>query len=447
MRLCGIIFLLCFLSILGGPAAAAACMQRAGPVDGPDAHLRITIGEEELRLDLVVNLLFADALLGVLHEDRERLAATEHAALHAALARKLRSQVHVFCAERELVASERGFSVLDPDRRLLPLFPRFGLRALTKLRIVLAFPIAAGPASLRLRWAAFPPDLARASAQGIPPAEVRATILADGRELQRIFSVAQPDFVWQRGASEPAARFAAVAPAPLPVTIDLPLLTIGLGAAFFLALVLNSFMGSRRRRLPRGLYWRRSLGLAVLCVLLGLLAWPFGHLRVQAPLAMQPLPTRVQARSVFAALHANLYRGFDFGTETEIYDALARSVHGRLLEQLYDSLYRGLLMREEGDTLSRVRELTLLAADVDEPELSDGRFQFSLRARWRVVADLSHWGHGHQRTNEYEAHYSVASFGKSWRIVAYQPLAARRIDPNAASAPRTPDAPRIGRGR
>jgi hypothetical protein len=79
-------------------------------------------------------------------------------------------------------------------------------------------------------------------------------------------------------------------------------------------------------------------------------------LRVPAPFGNKAeLPDAAQARAVFEPLHANIYRAFDYSKEGDIYDALARSVEGEYLEQLYRQVYESLVMRDEGGAMSRVQ--------------------------------------------------------------------------------------------
>ncbi|MBD3320640.1 MAG: hypothetical protein GF350_06055, partial [Chitinivibrionales bacterium] len=51
------------------------------------------------------------------------------------------------------------------------------------------------------------------------------------------------------------------------------------------------------------------------------------------------MPSPGEARALFASLHRNIYRAFDYSTESEIYDALSKSVDGDLLTGIYTEVY------------------------------------------------------------------------------------------------------------
>ena len=55
-----------------------------------------------------------------------------------------------------------------------------------------------------------------------------------------------------------------------------------------------------------------------------------------------------EAGDIFEQLHKNMFRAFDYHSESEIYDALARSVHGELLQRLYLEVIDSLRISEQG---------------------------------------------------------------------------------------------------
>ena len=60
-----------------------------------------------------------------------------------------------------------------------------------------------------------------------------------------------------------------------------------------------------------------------------------------------------QALAVFRPLHANIYRAFDYDTESDVYDALERVVEGKLLDRLYDEIYTDLVLADDGARSAR----------------------------------------------------------------------------------------------
>jgi hypothetical protein len=135
-----------------------------------------------------------------------------------------------------------------------------------------------------------------------------------------------------------------------------------------------------------------------------------------------------EALAVFRPLHANIYLAFDYTDEGQVYDALARSVDGQLLDDLYNEIYRSLVMEEEGGAVSRIRHVEPISNRVTSIGLLEGVIAFSVEARWQVDGAVSHWGHSHSRTNEYLAEYTVVSGPEGWRIAASRVLEQTRVD-------------------
>ncbi len=137
--------------------------------------------------------------------------------------------------------------------------------------------------------------------------------------------------------------------------------------------------------------------------------------------------------AIFAPLHENIFRAFDYARESDVYDALARSVDGPLLDTVYNEVYSGLILREEGGALCRVKTLTPIESRVVTPASSRTGGRFTVRARWQVEGVVYHWGHSHTRTSEYLAEYAVEPRPGGWRVVALMPLEQRRIETEAQS--------------
>jgi hypothetical protein len=112
-------------------------------------------------------------------------------------------------------------------------------------------------------------------------------------------------------------------------------------------------------------------------------AWPLARWQLPSPLAAAPQLDEEQAAAILAALHKNIYRAFDYRDEEQVYDALAKSVDGPLLRDLYLEIRRGLVMQEQGGAVSRIREVEILdrrktAPQPDSRELGRTRLCLSL---------------------------------------------------------------------
>ena len=131
---------------------------------------------------------------------------------------------------------------------------------------------------------------------------------------------------------------------------------------------------------------------------------------------MTAVSTGEKSRETVAeSLLRNIYRAFDYRSESDIYDALARSVDGDLLADLYLKIRQGLLMQEQGGAVARVKDVKILKAEPLDGKNKNG---FNERVTWQVEGTVEHWGHIHTRVNEYAADLQIEAAGGSWRIAA-----------------------------
>src|ERR1039458_3758910 len=77
--------------------------------------------------------------------------------------------------------------------------------------------------------------------------------------------------------------------------------------------------------------------------------------------AVAAISTSEKSREAVAeSLLRNVYRAFDYHSESDIYDALARSVQGDLLADLYLKIKQGLIMQEQGGAVAHVQEVKVV---------------------------------------------------------------------------------------
>jgi hypothetical protein len=123
-------------------------------------------------------------------------------------------------------------------------------------------------------------------------------------------------------------------------------------------------------------------------------------------------------------LLGNLYRSFDSREESRIYDALARSVAGDLLTRVYLETRRDLEVENQGGAVARVREVALVDSTF---EPLPGARGFVSDCTWTVTGSVGHWGHVHQRTNQYRARIVVEALEGAWKITGLQVLQEQRL--------------------
>ena len=130
-----------------------------------------------------------------------------------------------------------------------------------------------------------------------------------------------------------------------------------------------------------------------------------------------------RASAVVAGLLHNVYRAFDFRSEGQIYDVLAKSVAGELLEEIYLETRRGLDLQSQGGARAKVKDVELVELEVRAAE----GVAFTARATWHVAGAVGHWGHVHERRNRYRAELHVVPDGGAWKLFRVDILEEERL--------------------
>lgn len=399
------------------------------PKDGPDADLRFILGEQSLRAVIVLNLSFLDGFLEVSRENADALDPFEYDGTRDALTEYFAEHNSVTIDDIVVKPVAVEFDVEDADPKLLPLFPNDGARALTRVRLVLDYTLLTPPKRVGLVWSAYPFEAVWETSGGTARMKVQARLAVPGEELLISFSEDEPEYLWHR-SNEHESRFAAVPNSEPPERPSLHALSAGL----VLLLGLATLLGGARAR--RSLSW--SLPATLLSAWLG-----WGVFVLPLPYGDEGLPDEREALAVFEPLHANIYRAFDYTTESDVYDALARSVDGDLLSALYDQIYRGLVMAEHGGAVSRVTAVRPIETQIETIGTlpPDDRPGFTVDSTWQVDGVVHHWGHSHTRVNEHRARYTVCAGADGWRITSSQVLEQRRIAGSPLPDPVEPEVP------
>jgi hypothetical protein len=253
------------------------------------------------------------------------------------------------------------------------------------------------------------------------PDEVVAVISEFGRKRIVTFSPDEPEYTWHSDGQARHVNPMAIVPVAAQHTIRVPLVPIAAGVLLILLL-------------PAARSGRLSSGFTAIAVSVLLCAGVAGqHVgRVE----MTPfwrrgieIPDATQAKEIFAALHSNVYRAFDYETEDDIYDALAQSVSGALLTDIYNDVYQGLIMRDEGGAVCKIEKVEMLRSERLEAAAEDNRkrAQFKISCDWRVLGLVEHWGHAHRRVNEYSAVYTLTPSDERWKISGVEMNEQKRI--------------------
>ena len=128
------------------------------------------------------------------------------------------------------------------------------------------------------------------------------------------------------------------------------------------------------------------------------------------------------SRLVGDLLH-NVYRAFDYRGEEAIYDALARSVSGELLTDIYLETRRGLELANQGGARVKVKSTEVLRAQLEDRVAN----RLSINSEWNVAGSVGHWGHIHQRTNRYLANIEISEIDGVWKLTGLEVLDEQRL--------------------
>ena len=423
-------------------ASGTAWLSPAGVLAHPGQHvdLRISIADEEVVYEILMSNDFLNAVLAGPREELE-LALEDQAFRFVDPAQEQRERGAVEALFREAnPLSVDGIDVkpILGDMRFVPAADPLSYVLSTKLppdlRVVLAYPTKGRPRQVAMAW-----DLYPSARSGLPGLNyVYAELDAYDENTIVVFTNREPEVVWHAPGKPARQRVMPVLVAAEPAGIPVPLVSVGVIVVW--GLFLAALRASSRWRSARG----AALLLSVVPVVIAVCCHDVLTVRVAAPWGggAEALDA-AEAGGVFTSLHRNVYRAFDYKTESDIYDVLAQSVAGDLLDQVYNEVYQSLIVRDQGGAVARVQSVDVLDTEL----LSSGALPdsdalaFQMRSRWRVRGAVYHWGHVHSRTNEYRARYTVAQLGGSWKITGVEVLEQRRIifdddDPPIESLPR-----------
>ena len=292
------------------------------------------------------------------------------------------------------------------------------------LEIDLAYACPDRPKQVSIAWELFPEDPALAAVGRTTVTAVLAELDAYSQRQIVVFSMDEPEVIWHASATPVIQRVQPVVAKVTPKQIAIPIVSAAATGAWLISLIVV-WLSRSASKLRRPVLYLTILPLAAAWFCRGLAV-----AQVTAPWSekVEP-PTELEAVEIFSELHANIYKAFDFKTESDIYDVLAQSVSGDLLEQVYNEVYQGLIMRDQGGAIARVYSVDVKNAEMlSAGRVETGEIAFKLRCLWQVYGVVSHWGHFHSRTNEYRADYTVAQLGENWKITGAEVLEQRRLD-------------------
>ena len=178
-------------------------------------------------------------------------------------------------------------------------------------------------------------------------------------------------------------------------------------AVLALFLVLRAFQDQRKLRTGAAIMFLAATALAAL----SMKTW--NDVRMDEP----------QLRELAGGLLHNVYRAFDYRGEEQIYDVLAKSVTGNLLNDVYLETRNGLELANQGGAQVKVKNIEMLEAR----QVGENENGLLVEARWNVAGSVGHWGHIHQRTNAYHARLNLQDIDGAWKLTGLDILEEERL--------------------
>lgn len=266
---------------------------------------------------------------------------------------------------------------------------------------IFVYPVEGMPNDVRMTW-----DLFDARVQRVP-----AAATDEAGPMPYFLTPDDPEVHWVNYLKGTAL------PGELEVEVLRSNVSVSGALLIGLALALLSAVLAWRRR---SIAWT-SVAVAALGV--GALAPPLFSLEIPVPPSVRTPSQNEAAPTIHALLH-NAYRALDFRDEEVVFDRLANSLSGDILERAYLEMRRGLRLENQGGARVRVRNVSLLDVVPQEPiDPSTVRY----RARWKVAGSVGHWGHTHIRTNAYDALLTLAELDGRWKIAELEILEELRL--------------------
>jgi hypothetical protein len=266
---------------------------------------------------------------------------------------------------------------------------------------IFVYPVDGLPKDVRLTWDLFDDRITR----------VPASATDEAGPMPSFLTPDDPELHWVNYLKGPAL------PGELEVAAPQSHVTVPVVLGIAVVLALGFLVVAVRRR-------SALFGIAALALVAG--GWfapAIAVIRIPVPASIRT-PSGDEARPTIHALLYNVYRALDFRQEEVVFDRLAQSLSGDVLERVYLEMRKGLRLENQGGARVRVREVELLEVtpeDAIEPET------LRYRTRWNATGSVGHWGHTHMRTNAYDARMTLARIGDRWKIAGIDILEEQRV--------------------
>ena len=337
----------------------------------------IYLNDREVRHEILVPLLTFEEWLPIKRANPEFLEVAEQDAMRGQIAEWFRNRnpVEIDGIPVKPVLQRLQFFGLDIQDFAQNAEPRRISAYQARLGIILSYPAKAPPNHVNLTWEVF---------QESAPFLRSIVYDRNANPTEEFFVKDQPDFEWIREGETPAVASFQTDWTPIQSKRKISNVSYGLIGIAFAG---GAFTWMLYRNHPQCI--PRSLGVAGI--------WLIGAFMFKdhVPVADRPLAPDFTKHTT--TLLQNIYRAYDYGDQSDVYDALAHSVNGPLLDELFLKIQSGLRMQEQGGAIANVQEVRIVSI---KPVLHNPE---SLDCKWNVTGTVEHWGHIHTRENQYSA--------------------------------------------
>ncbi len=169
----------------------------------------------------------------------------------------------------------------------------------------------------------------------------------------------------------------------------------------------------------------RAALIAATLLIIGLAIYPYGRIVLARPFVSIQKMNEDDTKGLIADLLQNTYRAVNLQDEFEIYDKLALSVHGDLVEKIYLESRKRTVLSSQDSPEVQIIEVTI--ADIIDTKATDDRLGYTFTCEWYVSGTIRHWAHQHNRQNRYVGLITVKRIEDTWKIVEWELLDEQRI--------------------
>lgn len=275
-----------------------------------------------------------------------------------------------------------------------------------RVGVIMRYPAKSAPKSVSVVWDLFPPLIKKVESVIIAGDNVERFQFTKIKKLKSDETNNLNEYKWNGQSAGDEFQIAAIPFEYEPTTYSISLISI---TAFVLMIVMAIALG------VTGSSMKLQLASLIFWLIVGGLGWQFAKSEFNDPFAEKFTVSADEADTITESLLTNIYRAFDYNSESDIYDAIAQSADGRLLKDIYLDVQKTRQIQEQGGALTTIKQVKFVQGKKTADIENNG---FSYECSWIVNGTVEHWGHIHERTNEFSATLSVMPIERSWRITS-----------------------------